>query len=161
MSTILTSYIISYGYLAIFCIILLQELGVPGLPNELVLFYFGYISRQANLVYPVVIGLVIVADILGSFLLYLLFYHGKNWLTNIKPKWLKFPAKKLDLLKQKMISHNGKNIFIVKLTPFLRSYTSVVAGLLHIEPVLYGRILFGTAIIWSGGWVSAGWLLSF
>lgn len=161
MSILLTDYIVTYGYLSIFCIVLLQELGMPGLPNELVLFYFGYISRQADLFYPYVISLVILADMTGSFLLYLIFYHGKDWLMRIKPKWLPLPLQKIDSLKLKIASHNGRNIFIAKLTPFVRSYTPVIAGLLHVQPAFYGRIILVAAIIWSGGWVTAGWLLHF
>lgn len=161
MSAIMTEYIVVYGYLAIFCVVLLQELGMPGLPNELVLFYFGYISRQADLFYPLVISLVIIADMAGSFIVYLLFYHGRDWLARIKPKWLRLPEQKINALKQKIAAHNGRNILMAKLTPFVRSYIPVVAGLLHIQPVVYGRIVLVSAIIWSGGWVTAGWILHF
>ena len=89
MSGLLTNYIITYGYLAIFGIVLLQELGMPGLPNELVLLYFGYLGRQAGLSYPLVICLVVTADITGSFILYFLFYYGRSWLVRIKPSWIK------------------------------------------------------------------------
>lgn len=157
MQSILTSYFITYGYLAVFVMVLLQELGLPGLPNELVLLYFGYLSRQSNLSYSLLIVLVILADISGSFILYLLFYHGREWLLRIKPKWLPVPEKKIVSLKQKIVSHNGRSIFMAKLTPFVRSYIPVVAGLMHIAPLLYGRVILFTAIIWSGGWITAGW----
>lgn len=159
MSSILTNYILTYGYLAIFCIVLLQELGMPGLPNELVLFYFGFISKQVGLSYPMLIMLVVLADMIGSFVLYFLFYHGSAWLASIKPKWLPLPVKKIEKIKERIASHNGRNIFVAKLTPFVRSYLPVVAGLLHVAPALYGRIVLITAFIWSGGWVTAGWLL--
>lgn len=161
MSSIITHYILTYGYLSIFAVVLLQELGMPGLPNELVLFYFGYVSRQVCLSYPMLIFLVVLADILGSFILYYLFFYGRNWLAAIKPKWLKVPEKKIQKIKSKIASHNGRSIFIAKLTPFVRSYLPVVAGLLHVEQALYGRIVLVTAFIWSGGWVTAGWLLHF
>lgn len=161
MQEILTNYFVVYGYIAIFAVVLLQELGMPGLPNELVLVYFGYLSRQAELSFPLVIALVVVADMLGSAILYLLFYHGRVWLMRIKPKWVKVPVKKVNSIKQRIASQKGKPIFIAKLTPFVRSYIPVVAGLLQVEPALYGRVIILTAIIWSGGWVTAGWLLHF
>jgi membrane-associated protein len=161
MTDILMGYIADYGYLAIFCIVLLQELGMPCLPNELVLLYFGFLSRKAGLSYPAVIMLVVVADMMGSFILYLFFYHAKNFLIRIKPAWLRLPVKKINSLKQKIITHSGRKIFIAKLTPFVRSYLPVVAGLLQVEPLMYGRVVFITAFIWSGGWVTAGWLFYF
>ena len=161
MHDIITEYISAYGYLAIFAVILLLELGMPGLPNELVLFYFGFISHKAGLSFPFVISLAIMADMIGSFLLYLLFYHGKEWLMRIKPAWLPVPVKKITSLKQKIIAKNGAPIFLAKLTPFIRGYLPVVAGLLRVNHALYGRVIFCTAIIWTGGWVTAGWLLQF
>ena len=134
---------------------------MPGLPNELMLLYFGYAGHKAGLSYIIVAGLSVLADIIGSFLLYLLFYYGKNFLSKIKPRWLSLPLKKIGSLRQKIIAQNGRNIFIAKLTPFVRSYLPVAAGLLQVEPVLYGRIILLTAFIWSGGWVTAGWLLHF
>ena len=159
MSAILTNYIITYGYFAIFGIVLLQELGMPGLPNEIVLLYFGYLGRKAGLSYPLVICLAVIADITGSFILYFLFYHGRDWLKRIKPSWVKIPVKKIDALKVKVASHNGRNIFVAKLTPFVRSYLPVVAGLLKVDTILFGRIVLITAFIWTGGWVTAGWVL--
>ena len=161
MSNLLCNYMITYGYLAIFSIVLLQELGMPGLPNELVLLYFGYLGRQAVLSYPLVICLVVIADIIGSFILYFLFYHGRDWLKRIKPQWIKIPVKKIDALKKRIASHNGRNIFVAILTPFVRSYLPVVAGLLQVDAALYGRIVCITAFIWTGGWVTAGWLIHF
>ena len=95
MQAYLSEYIASYGYLTIFFIVLLLELGLPGFPNELVLLYFGYISRKLSLSYPIVICLVILADTIGSFVLYLIFYYFKNFLVSIKPNWLKLPEQKM------------------------------------------------------------------
>ena len=103
MHELLNGYISTYGYLAIFCLVLMQESGVPGLPNEFVLFYFGYISHQFHLSYIIVLGLVIIADTMGSFILYLLFYHGSNWLMQHKPKWLRLPVNKILSLLHKVV----------------------------------------------------------
>jgi membrane-associated protein len=111
--------------------------------------------------YPLVILLVTIADIIGSYTIYVLFFYGSEWLATIKPKWIKLPNKKIESLKISVAAHNGRNIFVAKLTPFVRSYIPVVAGMLNIEPVFYRRIIVITAIIWTGGWVTAGWLLNF
>ena len=159
MTEYLTGYIITYGYFAIFCIVLIQELGMPGLPNELVLLYFGYLSRKAGLSFVVVISIAILADITGSFLLYLLFYYGKVFLVRIKPKWLLLPERKIALLKDKIAMGKGRHLFIAKLTPFVRSYLPVVAGLLQVEQLLYARTIIITAVIWSGGLITTGWIV--
>ena len=161
MSEILARYIIAYGYMAIFCIVLIQELGMPGLPNALVLFYFGYISNRAGLNYAIVILLAVIAEITGSLVLFFLFYRGTPFLTRIKPAWLRLPSKKIALLMQKIALYNERNMFLAKLTPFVRSYLPIVAGLLQVNPVLFARIVLITAFIWTGVWITAGWWLHF
>ena len=45
MSSEVALYITRYGYLAIFCLVLLQELGVPNpVTNEFVLLFSGYLA---------------------------------------------------------------------------------------------------------------------
>ena len=157
MTELLNNYIITYGYFAFFCMVLIQELGVPGLPNELVLFYFGFLSHRAHLSFPAILSLVIIADVLGSFLLYLLFYFGSGWLLLVKPGWIKLPVQKINSLKNRITNYQGKTIFLGKLTPFIRGYIPVAAGMLQVNPKVYGKSILLTAIIWSGGWITIGW----
>ncbi|MEO8171434.1 MAG: VTT domain-containing protein [Sediminibacterium sp.] len=161
MTELITNYFITYGYLAIFCIVLLQEMGMPGIPNELVLIYFGYLGHRSGLSCTIIICLAIIADMIGSLFLYLLFYYGKNLLARVKPRWLRLPTQRISSLREKIISKNGRNIFIAKLTPFVRSYLPVVAGLLQVQHQVYGRIVFCAAIVWNGSLITAGWLLYF
>jgi len=45
MSLTLSAYILKYGYIAIFSLVFLQEIGVPNpVPNEVVLLFSGYLS---------------------------------------------------------------------------------------------------------------------
>jgi membrane protein DedA with SNARE-associated domain len=155
-----TLYIANYGYLALFCIILLMELGMPGLPNEVVLIYFGYACHKARLFFPAVLGTGIAADITGSLLLYFFFLYGRNRVIRLKPKWLRVSSQKINQLTQKIGLHRGRNLFIAKMTPFLRGYVSVVAGLLQIPPVLYVWVTVFTAISWTGVLLTVGWLLA-
>ena len=156
----LTFYIANYGYLALFCIIVLMELGMPGLPNEVVLIYFGYICRKAGLFFPAVMGTGVVADIIGSLLLYFFFLYGRNRLIRLKPKWLRVSSQKIDRLTKRIGFGRRRNLFLAKMTPFIRGYVSVIAGLLQIPLILYGWITVLTAISWTGGWLIVGWLLA-
>ena len=140
MPAFILKFVSEYGYLAIVFVVLIQEMGMPGPPNEMILLYFGWLIKQTGLSYPLVILLVTIADIIGSYAIYVLFFYGSEWLATIKPKWINLPNKKIESLKISVAANNGRNIFVAKLTPFVRSYIPVVAGILNIEPVFY-RIL--------------------
>jgi membrane protein DedA with SNARE-associated domain len=158
MQELIQQYITQYGYLAFFGIILLQELGVPGLPNELVLFYLGYLGNRYGLSFPAAFTLVIAADTLGSCLLYSIFYYSGDHL--LQRKWMQYvlPAQRLQKIRSRIVAGNGLPIFVGKLTPFIRNGIPVAAGLLRIEPFRYSAIIICSAIVWSGGWISAGWI---
>jgi membrane protein DedA with SNARE-associated domain len=74
-------------------------------------------------------------------------------------RWLKLLVSKLEKLKQKVNEGNHWGIFIGRMTPVIRGYVSVVAGMLQIKPKIYMSIAFISAAIWSGGMVIAGYLL--
>ncbi len=50
MSPELSDYIVQYGYIAIFSLVFLQEIGVPNpIANELVLVFSGYLTSIQKL----------------------------------------------------------------------------------------------------------------
>ncbi len=158
MLTGLLHYIVQYGYIIIFILVFLQEIGIPSFPNEILLFYFGALSRQQVLFFPIVFILTVTADISGTSLVYFVFYYGKPLLKKIIPSGLPIPYQKIKLLKAN-IHHKGDNLlFIGRLTPFLRGYISVATGLLNIPAKRYIPILITSAICWTGGWVTVGYL---
>jgi len=63
-----------YGYLSIFLLVFLQEIGIPSFPNELLLLYTGYLAYKGILDLFKVLMMVVAADISGSFILYILFF---------------------------------------------------------------------------------------
>lgn len=68
------NFIIGYGYLAIFILVFLQEIGMPNpVPNELLLIFSGYLSFKGFLFFPVTLLTVITADFIGTNILYFLF----------------------------------------------------------------------------------------
>src|SRR5215510_12619855 len=76
MSPTLSAYIAKYGYIAIFSLVFLQEIGVPNpVPNELVLLFSGYLISVGKLDLTLVWLTAASADIIASSLLYMTFYY--------------------------------------------------------------------------------------
>jgi membrane protein DedA with SNARE-associated domain len=153
-------YIVVYGYLAIFLIVFLQEIGVPTIvPNEISLFFFGYLASRGNIRLPIVLLTAIAAEVSGTCLLYTLFYFFGPMLSRINPKWFPIPRQKIKRLKDKINRKGNWGIFLGRMTPFIRGYTSVLAGLLQFQPQKYLFIVIASSICSTGGFVMAGWFL--
>lgn len=157
----LNTFILQYGYIAIFMCIFLQELGVPNpVTNELILLFSGYLTYTGAFSFTKVILIAVSADITGTTVLYFIFYAlSKQYIFNNLPKWLAKLSARLENLKQRINSKSQWEIFLFRLTPFIRGYVSVAAGILQLRPILFLPNVILSAVIWSGGLVLAGRLL--
>lgn len=160
LSPELISNITHYGYLAIFLMVFLQEVGAPDpVPNELLLLFAGYLSFSGSLYFPLVILTAAMADLLGTSILYLLSLSFGNYLLKRRLKYLPIPYKTIEGLLAKVSKHGLFGIFIGRLSPFIRGYMSVISGLLQIKPSRYFPLSVATAIIWSLFYTTTGYLL--
>jgi membrane protein DedA with SNARE-associated domain len=153
-------FITRYGYVAIFILVFSQEIGMPNpIPNELVLMFSGYLSFKGLLYLPSVILTVISADFIGTNILYVIFYNAGTYIMQKKPKWVPLSATMIDRLTRK-ISDGGKlSIFIFRVTPFTRGYTSVLSGLLQIKPRIFLPVALISAATWATIYVIIGYII--
>jgi membrane protein DedA with SNARE-associated domain len=153
-------YVTQYGYLAIFILVFLQETGMPNpFPNELLLMFSGYLSFKGLLYLPFIILTVISADFIGTIILYFLFYNAGTLILKKKPKWFPLSTRMIEKLTSR-ISKGGKlSIYIFRLTPFTRGYTSVITGLLQIKPKIFLPLALISAITWATVYVVIGHLI--
>lgn len=153
-------YLTNYGYLAIFFLIFLQEIGMPNIfPNEILLILSGFLSIKGILYLPFVIITAITADFFGTNLLFFLFYYTGPAITLKLGKWIPAIVKRIESFGNKVKSRGLISIYLFRVTPFTRGYTSVITGLFRMSPRMYVPIAFITSILWSTFYVMIGWLL--
>lgn len=154
----LINYIIEYGYITIFSLVFLQEIGIPNpVPNELILLFSGYLASIGQLSFAWVIITVIIADFVGTSLLYMVFYYFGKSIKAKKPRW--FPLEKVERLGKHLSGKGRWSIYVGRLMPYLRGYISVAAGILEIPPKVFLPAVLFSAITWSGGYVIVGRIL--
>ena len=154
------SGIAQYGYLAVFLLIFLQEIGFPSpIPNEFVLLFSGYLSYNGIISAPLAILTAIAGDLLAGTILFLLFYFFRKFIRQLKPKWLPHPTKKLERISKQINEKGTSGIFIGRLTPFIRGYVAVLCGLLRVTPLKYSSALFLSSISWATCYVCIGYFI--
>ncbi len=154
------SFITNYGYLSIFIIVFSQEMGIPNpIPNELILLFCGYLSTKGILHLPILIIVAVLADSVGTSILYFIFYFfGKKILKN-KPRWFPLSTDAINRLSVRLAKGKPWKIYLCRLAPFLRGYTSIITGLLQMKPKLFLPIAFLSALTWSSFYLITGRLL--
>ena len=160
MSSELTLYITRYGYLAIFLLVFLQELGVPNpVTNEFVLLFSGYLAFSGVLNLWLVILTAVSADCIGTTVLYAVFYWRGKFIVARRPRWFPVSSARIEQIERTLSERQQWGIYLGRLIPFFRGYVSVAAGILTISPKLFIPAVIVSAITWSGGYVLAGRLL--
>ena len=153
-------YISQYGYLAIFLLVFLQEIGIPSpLPNEFLLLFSGYLAFSGALHLALIIICALAGDLLAATILYSTFNLFGNFILHNKPRW--FPISQQNIDKQtKIIRERGLiSIIVGRLSPLIRGYVAVISGLTHIKPQHYGLVILVTSTLWSSFYIVTGYFL--
>jgi membrane protein DedA with SNARE-associated domain len=154
----ISQYVTEYGYMAIFLLVFLQELGIPNpITNELVLLYAGYLAYTGVLSLLKIVLVTVAADFIGTSILYFIFYSFGKYILKNKPSWLRIPDERIEAMRKRIHQGDRWRIYGGRLVPFLRGYISVGAGLVQIKPVLFLTAVIASAITWSGGLVLLGY----
>jgi membrane protein DedA with SNARE-associated domain len=137
-----TELIASYGYLAIFFVIMLESAGVP-LPGETILISSAvYAGSTGNLSIFVIVLAAAAAAILGDNLGY---WVGRRWGMPLLLKhghMIALDHGRLKLGQYLFREHGGAIVFFGRFTAMLRAYAAVLAGVNKLDARRF--------MIWNG-----------
>lgn len=158
LSTV-TMYFTRYGAIAIFVIVLLEYMNLPGFPAGIIMPLSGIMAAKGNINFFWVMVITVAAGLVGSLILYFLGLKGGTIFLNAYMK--KFPKqretieKNLDWVRQK----GCVGIFVAKLIPMIRTIVSIPAGVLRMN---LGKYVLSSALgifVWNLVFVGAGYFL--
>lgn len=153
----LEQFLGTYGYVAVFVLMFVEEAGVPmPLPNEVALMYVGYLAYQGRLDANIAAAVATAGAAGGSGLLYLLAVRGGRPLIRKYGRFLHINDSKLDKAEAWIKRFGMISVPVARLTPGLRIYTTVVAGVLHVPFKVVFAAVVGASSIWSFFWVHLG-----
>ena len=157
--TALTLYFTKYGALAIFVIVLLEYMNLPGFPAGVIMPLSGVMAAKGNISFPAVMVITVAAGLTGSMILYLLGFKGGDLFLKAYVK--KFPKHREGLEKNlEWVRKKGAmGVFVAKLLPMIRTLVSIPAGVLKMP--LGSYVISSTLgiFVWNFVFVGAGYLL--
>jgi len=157
--TTLTYYFTQYGAIAIFVIVFLEYLNLPGFPAGVIMPLSGVMAAKGNIDFFWVMVITVAAGLLGSLALYALGRKGGEVFLNAYIK--KFPKQKETLEKNlEWIRKRGCiGVFLGKLLPMIRTIVSIPAGVIRMNLAKY--IISSTLgiLIWNFVFVGVGYVL--
>ena len=140
LTGIIIHLIQSSGYLGIFLLMTLNAAAIP-IPSEVTLPFAGFLTNQGSLSLILVIITGILGDLAGSLIGYSVGYFlEENLLLSLIKKYGKFIlVTEHDYSKATtwMKKYGAPVVFVGKLTPGIKSFISVAAGITEIKFVKF------------------------
>lgn len=157
--TALNNYFELYGGLAIFIVVLLEYMNLPGFPAGIIMPLAGIYAAHGGLSLFSTIVITVLAGEIGSWILYFLGMYGGNAFLKIYLK--RFPKHQSAIDRTfDLIRKNGfYGIFISKLLPMVRTLISIPAGVLKMEFMKYSIASFLGVTLWNSFFVGAGYII--
>ncbi len=158
----LETFVTSYGawvYALLFMIIFV-ETGVvvmPFLPGDSLLFVVGAMCGVGLMNFPLVVGLLFVAAVLGDQCTYSVGrYFGPKVFQWEDSRW--FNKKALNQAHDFYERYGGITIIAARFMPFLRTFVPFVAGVSSMTRSKFTLFNITGAALWVGGIVTAGYI---
>lgn len=155
----LTFYFTKYGAVAIFVIVFLEYLNLPGFPAGIIMPLSGIMAAKGNIHFFWVMVITVSAGLLGSLMLYGVGRKGGEVFLNAYIK--RFPKQKETLEKNlEWVQEKGcMGVFLGKLLPMIRTIISIPAGVMRMDIKKY--IISSTfgIFLWNFVFVGAGYVL--
>ncbi|MBE9063497.1 DedA family protein [cf. Phormidesmis sp. LEGE 11477] len=142
-----------YGYWAVFCGILLENMGIP-LPGETITLVGGFLAGSHELNVWYVMGAATAGAIIGDSGGYLLGYYG-GWPLLVKvSRWVRVPESTLEEVRDHFSQNAGKAVLFGRFVALLRVFAGPLAG---ISRMPYPKFLLCNAVgaaTWAAAMVS-------
>ena len=152
-AAIFTHYLELYGGFAVFVIVLLEYMNLPGFPAGIIMPMAGIWAAQGGMSFFMAMVLSVSAGLLGSWILYFLGRFGGN--VFLKAYLKRFPKHQAPIDKTfGILREKG----FCKLIPMVRTLISIPAGVLEMEFGMYTISSTLGIFLWNFVFVGAGYV---
>ena len=157
-ANIFTHYLEAYGGIAVFVIVLLEYMNLPGFPAGIIMPMAGIWAAQGGMSFFMAMVLSVSAGLIGSWILYFLGRLGGN--VFLKAYLKRFPKQQpaIDRTFAILRDKGFWGIFISKLIPMVRTLISIPAGVLEMEFGMYTISSILGIFVWNFIFVGAGYV---
>jgi membrane protein DedA with SNARE-associated domain len=173
LSSQLTDAVAQHGILAVFVLMALDAL-LP-VEGELVMLYAGVLAAGAvSNAAPQLLGLHphvgleayliltlagTLGYLLGSLVGWTIGLRGGRPLLERHGRWLHLPPARLARAERWFDRFGPAAVFLGRLTPLVRSFISIPAGVFGVPLLGYTVLTFAGGLIWCAAFAGAGWAL--
>jgi membrane protein DedA with SNARE-associated domain len=154
------TFIVDYGYLAIFVLMLAESACIP-VPSELTMLFGGALAggavAAAHLNLALVVAAGVAGNLAGSYLAWGVGRYGGRAAWRRWGRYLLLRDDDIDRAERWFQRQGSKAVFFGRLLPVIRTFISLPAGFARMSPVRFGLYTLAGCIPWTLGLGWAGY----
>ena len=140
------SFLTSAGYAALILFGFLEAACIP-ISSEITFGFAGVLAYQGHLNLALVIIIGTAAEMVGSYISYAIGRVGGKPLVAKLGRYVLVTQADVDRAERFLAGRGGWAVVVGRMLPFVRAFTSIVAGLVRVPALRFGVLsLIGTAI---------------
>jgi len=152
------SLLISGGYAALVLFGFLEAAGIP-VSSEITFGFAGVLAYQGHLNLGLVIIIGTLAELAGSYASYAVGRVGGRPLVQRLGRYVLVTGSDVDRAKGFLEGRGAWAIPVGRMLPFVRAFTSIVAGLLRVPPIRFGILSLIGTVLYAATVTSLGYAL--
>ena len=159
-------FIASYGYLAIFVLMMAESACIP-VPSEVTMVFGGALAAGAvagsQLNLALVIAAGVAGNVAGSYIAWGVGAYGGRAAWRRWGRYVLLRPSDIDRADRWFDRHGTKAVFFGRLLPVIRTFISLPAGIARMPPARFGLYTLAgcipctAALAWAGYAVGANW----
>ncbi len=159
-------FIIRFGYLAIFVLMLAESACIP-VPSELTMLLGGALAAGAvagaHLSLVLVVAAGVAGNLVGSYIAWGAGWYGGQAAWRRWGRYILLREDDIDRAQRWFDRHGTKAVFFGRLLPVIRTFISLPAGFARMRPVRFGIytvagcVPWTLALAWAGYAAGAAW----
>ncbi|HEX9713507.1 MAG TPA: DedA family protein [Actinomycetota bacterium] len=158
MEQFVTDLVRDHGLLALFVLMLLDNIGVP-FPSEIPLLLAGYFVWLGDMNFVSASVVSATGSLAGALILYIL---GRSVGRAILVRWGGYiRVGEQDIYRAERWFHRRgePSVFFLRVVPLARTLISIPAGMLEMRPLRFASYTVAGSLLWAFIVIGAGWAL--
>jgi membrane protein DedA with SNARE-associated domain len=152
------AWIAQYGYLAIFCLLVLGIVGLP-VPDETLLTFTGYLIFKRHLSPALAFGAALAGSASGITISYWLGRIFGLKLIHRYGRYLRIREEHVNKAHAFFERAGHWSLTFGYFVPGVRHFTAYAAGIAGLEPPTFALFAYSGAVLWVGAFLTLGYFL--
>jgi len=152
------SFLTQWGYTALILLGFLEAACIP-ISSEITFGFAGVLAYQGHLNLGLVIIIGTLAELAGSYASYAVGRVGGRPLVQRLGRYVLVTGSDVDRAERFLEGRGAWAIPVGRMLPFVRAFTSIVAGLLRVPPIRFGILSLIGTVLYAATVTSLGYAL--